>query len=1591
MAYVNVAEWSPDQVTEWLKGLDNVIIPYINSFLNNGVKGHQLLNLRADDLEHLGVYTLGHQELILEAVEHLRNFHYELDRENLQLLALRLSCAAHSLYNELSSTADNNKVETQTMADVANIISTIKPLVCWLDRSPFSGQTEYNDRKIELLKLSVLMATCAHRDRFAERPVAAIRGYCESLAELADKIIQDISDPMLLQPASLDLATLKKRENDLGFFILPSFRNVHQIAEIKFGSPAHTSGKIEEGDEIVQVNYQTVVGWERKKVLSLFQESPPDVLLTLKKRPRHTKIYGQIYMKPYRLPSKKRSLPYNRWHDNLPSPRPELLTIPDFEIPLPRVPSGGLTPQLPPACSSDSDSCSSVSDSDGSPPQSLCPRVYPLKPRPVLQRRNTITGAIPFYRAPSISIEQFWRELKIQASYKHSSSGFIQSSTDVESNKEGLLRDKSVSYGHGLELNPRPSTVIGLASKKSSNNSKGKRHLSDDNKCDDKMRERKKTGVRFVDDIAESKEETKENTGVYEDNALHVKNEDSLKFIDDNEDEVQDRSNLINEVKADETLQIDVKQKVSSFEDKISQNNIDLKDILQDPKSRPVPKTRTLYQPDLKNDIKEETLDVFPKDEHKFRKPPEIPPKPSTLKKPAVPPRNFDRIAQLRGRLDKSHSTPAYDLSDGTDVYGIETHQKVSQKVIDHKKDEQHTEEKVEVYDEILTGKMGEILETINSSLITYRQREQESIREKSEPQEPYEPFVPRNLSKTEESPQLHPRKERLHSQSEAPLPPPRPSHTFTSESPKQIVFPQKEVDTFGFVFNQEPQKISNVQHATKTKLTMDETTKLKSPESTAHNKRDNKCEVKVSSNPVKAIISKGKTVRKKNSLYAKRRKVSVKDVSPGEIQGYLYQRIRNKTTQNVNWIKRWFILNGSALYGFKSKDASKAECVVFLPGFTVSLATEVKSRTNAFKVYHTGTAFYLSADNNETMLTWVDVITSATLTTDINLSKSSDISLYSETDESEDEEKLVKHEKSEASSSPARKFGSLKKFTSRKHSDASTTSSTATTTDSPGSTSLDRKYLRFFNSHSSTKHSKNQNVPVPTAQFRSYRKVIPPLLVVNQNVPPPINIIKNVDPVVEKKPDLLHNMPTTTIEEPPKLAPKPLKLIPKPKPINYIHASNPSLCDFTDYKLPAFVPKQKNLHRNDNLSGFITLEQFMLNRQEEERKQNAFLQRQNDAVEEEIAETIQEVKNETQTEHKKLGESHSYPYKTSDSQADKNVLCRKYSDGIADKNTELRNRLSSQESSSSRPLSRVKSRKMSIDSVFDDHRSQQDSEWDVISNEAIIEATTSVQSKLKKPHPPTPKHKNKIIRQHSLNSADKKSESKSIFNRGDSPEKFWLNSLRRNDKVFFSTPTHKEKTKLKSATQYTPMNYSFSADQKLNPKLAFELNLDEKSTKSSKFKSLFGGGSSHKTSSDSEKHHTKEKTLLGSPRLHRAIFRKNHSPTRETDWRGDFSQASSSLSHLSHHNHHHHHHTLPLSHHPPYVVSSATTASSTVIPVSVIQLNQSSSSQSNPPPDYPDLEYPPIFEPETYSLSNPACSLLRKQMNNKQNNSNSK
>lgn len=55
-------------------GLDSMNSHYVKAFTNNQIEGKKLLNIRPYELEELGIKSIGHQEIILEAVEHLRNF-----------------------------------------------------------------------------------------------------------------------------------------------------------------------------------------------------------------------------------------------------------------------------------------------------------------------------------------------------------------------------------------------------------------------------------------------------------------------------------------------------------------------------------------------------------------------------------------------------------------------------------------------------------------------------------------------------------------------------------------------------------------------------------------------------------------------------------------------------------------------------------------------------------------------------------------------------------------------------------------------------------------------------------------------------------------------------------------------------------------------------------------------------------------------------------------------------------------------------------------------------------------------------------------------------------------------------------------------------------------------------------------------------------------------------------------------------------------------------------------------------------------------------------------------------------------------------
>lgn len=538
--------------------------------------------------------------------------------------------------------------------------------------------------------------------------------------------------------------------------------------------------------------------------------------------------------------------------------------------------------------------------------------------------------------------------------------------------------------------------------------------------------------------------------------------------------------------------------------------------------------------------------------------------------------------------------------------------------------------------------------------------------------------------------------------------------------------------------------------------------------------------------------------------------------------------------------------------------------------------------------MYHTGTVFYFSAEDSEALTSWIELITAATLQCDS--SKLGDSTLYSETDESDSEKSKVNNPKPEDGS---KRFSSLKKSASSKNARETSTQG--------GSSSLDRKW--FFNKANSI--YKNA-LPVPTAQFRSYRKM--PTGTESVSTGNFTSHIPNFSPRFESQTSLAQNVSTPDlVAELPKkqeaVPQKPSKS--KSNALNYVHTSNPNLCDVTDFQLRSFGKLQTYKHCTDDLSGFVTLEELM-KRCLEEKKLNPHhaieeqktvdlnhIQadvvygevpiRPRDNVEKQVKleHTVSSKRNASYTAAIKgdvSGKSLKQERLDASNQSSDSAttFCFGKRSGSLKKSKKDQEvygvcafpKSRNLDDKLNRSLPRAHKvhdfRKSETPSKKSTNKKLASKEYSASSldlNEMVFCPQTSSSVQFAQNRSLDGKKASRICRQHSLTSADKKK----VFNHGDSTEKFWLDSLRKSDRVADKSSS---KVKLKSAVQYTPMSLPLTPDQKgkLNPKFAFELNLDEKVSKSGKFKSFFGKQGDAK----------KEKTLLGSPKLHRAVFEKH-------------------------------------------------------------------------------------------------------------------
>lgn len=255
---------------------------------------------------------------------------------------------------------------------------------------------------------------------------------------------------------------------------------------------------------------------------------------------------------------------------------------------------------------------------------------------------------------------QYWELIKPRAGTAHSSSNAIETTTTQFNEDSKFLRDKSASCNVALDISPRPTTVIGLSRTSSRKDKKSKRKVNFEQ---EKKPEKKdySAGI-FEQVVAISSDEVAplaptcplallEPTNLNGEKSVSVtslasvQNED-ISFIDEGR-ELTDRSSMTPDLQKNVTEEVVGKTETEPAKKDPIVTEVNVHDII---KKFDEQKAVT-------------TSKIIPKTMP--RKPPDVPSKPEgkPLKiKPAVPPRSA--TTKLRGRLDKSHSTPAYDLSE---------------------------------------------------------------------------------------------------------------------------------------------------------------------------------------------------------------------------------------------------------------------------------------------------------------------------------------------------------------------------------------------------------------------------------------------------------------------------------------------------------------------------------------------------------------------------------------------------------------------------------------------------------------------------------------------------------------------------------------------------------------------------------------------------------------------------------------------------------------------------------------------------------------------------------------------------------------
>ncbi|KAM8726214.1 connector enhancer of kinase suppressor of ras 3-like [Acanthopagrus schlegelii] len=290
-----VSKWSPQQVVDWMRGLDDSLQQYIPSFQQQQVDGEKLLRMTHQELLSLGVSRVGHQELVLEAVDLLCALNYGVESDNLKTLVGKMRAAHHSLNSAVSQRRKNpayhSKISHQPsnefLTAVVELIGAAKSLLAWLDRTPLTSANDFTSTKSKIIQLCLELTSTVQKDCTVYEIEEKILEVSRALNGVCEKTVQATSDPSKSELSCLEevhITNVKPGEG-LGIYIKSTYDGLHVITGTTENSPADKTQRIHAGDEVVQVNKQTVVGWQLKQLVEKLRAESGGVVLVVKKRP----------------------------------------------------------------------------------------------------------------------------------------------------------------------------------------------------------------------------------------------------------------------------------------------------------------------------------------------------------------------------------------------------------------------------------------------------------------------------------------------------------------------------------------------------------------------------------------------------------------------------------------------------------------------------------------------------------------------------------------------------------------------------------------------------------------------------------------------------------------------------------------------------------------------------------------------------------------------------------------------------------------------------------------------------------------------------------------------------------------------------------------------------------------------------------------------------------------------------------------------------------------------------------------------------------------------------------------------------------